>query len=271
MGGSLVGHPPGPREQVKRFFDDTAEVKEKVVRAPAPGTWEAKLKDFRISYEGEVVEKAHGLTLEQVLPGLPPAGYGGSVPLLELCEGEVRERLENPLGNLLPEEELPERLPRPRILAESAEWHKIVAELHARGLIEPVDEPVVGRGGYISNGSFGVVKAGKFLPDGRPVLRLIMDLRHTNVATRIITEDIRSLTGAAALQHVVLPDGHVMRMSADDLVLVCPAEGLEPADDLRRAGALEGPWSGARGRDLRRGHSTPDGVELGGWSAAAHA
>ena len=101
-------------DQVKRFFDDTAEVKEKVVRAPAPATWEAKLKDFRISYQGEVVEKAHSLTLEQVLPGLPPAGYGGSVPLLELCEGEVRERLENPLGNLLPEEELPERLPRPR-------------------------------------------------------------------------------------------------------------------------------------------------------------
>ena len=93
-----------------------------------------------------------------------------------------------------------------------------MAELHARGLIEAVDEPVVVRGARISNGSFGVVKAGKFLPDGRPVLRLIMDLRHTNVATRIITGDIRSLTGAAALQHLVLPDGHVMRMSADDLV-----------------------------------------------------
>ena len=205
-------------EQVRRFFDDTAEVKEKVVRAPVPSAWADKLQDFRVSYQGEVVEKAHQLTLEQILPGLPPAGYGGSVPLLELCDAEVRERLEDPLGNLLPEEELPERLPRLRVLAEVAEWHLIVGELYRRGLLEPVEEPVKVRGGYISNGSFGVVKAGKYLPDGRPVLRLIMDLRHTNVATRIITGDVKSLTGAAALQHVVLPEGQVMRMSADDLV-----------------------------------------------------
>ena len=36
--------------------------------------WGSKLKTLGISYSGEVVEKAHFLTLEQVLPGLPPAG-----------------------------------------------------------------------------------------------------------------------------------------------------------------------------------------------------
>ena len=74
------------------------------------------------------------------------------------------------------------------------------------------------KGRPLLNGAFGVVKAQKFLPDERPVLRFIMDFRATNAATHVLEGDVRSLTGAPALQHIVLPQGKVLRISADDLV-----------------------------------------------------
>eukprot|EP00435_Cladocopium_sp_Y103_P069810 s1270_g34.t1 len=206
-------------ETVKDFVDDTSEVKEKVPRSPEMGEWGTKLGDVRISYHGEVVEKAQKLTLDQILPGLPPAGFGGSVRLVELCDGELRERLEDALGNLLPEEELPEDLPSPKIHASPEQW-VIVQELHKRGLVVPVEDPVQVRGKMLLNGAFGVPKPGKYL------LRFIMDFRCTNAATRILTGDVGTLSGAAALQHVVLPEGHVVRLSADDLVAAFYLFGL---------------------------------------------
>ncbi|CAJ1461453.1 unnamed protein product [Effrenium voratum] len=205
-------------EVVKVFCDDASESKDKIPKSPSMGEWGNRLGDVKISYTGEIVDKAHKLTLAQVLPGLPPEGYGASVPLAELCEGELRERLEDPLSNLLPEEELPEIIPKPRTHADQDQWEAIVKVLHARGLVEPVEDPVKVKGLPIENGAFGVVKPGKYLEDERPVLRFIMDFRATNSVSRVLTGDVKSLTGAASLQHIVLPEGKVLRMSADDLV-----------------------------------------------------
>eukprot|EP00435_Cladocopium_sp_Y103_P063332 s18_g24.t3 len=230
-------------ETVKDFVDDTSEVKEKVPRSPEMGEWGTKLGDVRISYHGEVVEKAQKLTLDQILPGLPPAGFGGSVRLVELCDGELRERLEDALGNLLPEEELPEDLPSPKVHASPEQWELIVQELHKRGLVVPVEEPVQVKGKMLLNGAFGVPKPGKYLEDERSVLRLIMDFRCTNAATRILTGDVGTLSGAAALQHVVLPEGHVVRLSADDLMAAFYLFGL-PQERSRMPCFRETvPWS----------------------------
>eukprot|EP00438_Fugacium_kawagutii_P005653 Skav226155 [mRNA] locus=scaffold3275:8981:13610:+ [translate_table: standard] len=203
---------------VKRFVDDTSESKEKVPRSVPVGDWGAKLGDVRISYHGEVVEKGQRLTLAQILPGLPPPGYGGSVPLVELCEGELRKRLEDPLGNLLEPEELPEEIPEPRVHCDEGQWQAIARELFDRGLVEAVEDPLVIRGRIVTNGAFGVVKPGKYLEDERPILRLIMDFRGVNSVTRVLEGDVRSLTGAPSLQHVVLPGSKVIRVSSDDLV-----------------------------------------------------
>ena len=80
------------------------------------------------------------------------------------------------------------------------------------------EDPVEVKGKPLLNGSFGVIKPGKYLDDERPILRLIMDFRATNSVTRILTGDVRTLSGSPALQHVVLPQGRVLRLSADDLV-----------------------------------------------------
>ena len=56
--------------------------------------WEAQVEKFRISYSGEVIEKAQELTLRQVLPALPGAQHGGAVDggavdILEVLDEEA--------------------------------------------------------------------------------------------------------------------------------------------------------------------------------------
>ena len=210
------------------FVDDVSEVKEKLVKSPGAADWKDKLEGVRISYQGEIVEKAQELTLEQILPGLPPVGYGGRVSITDLCEGEVRECLLDPSRVLLEGEELPELLPTPKVMASDEEWGKICRVLMERGLIRPVDEVAKLGDQYVENGAFGVVKPHKKTESGKDVLRLIMDFRPCNAVTRIIEGDVRSLAGAPSLQHIVLPQGTVLRVSAEDLVAAFYLFALPP-------------------------------------------
>ena len=94
-------------ESAKSFVDDRSEVKEKLVRSPSTDEWSSKLEGVRISYHGESVEKAREITLAQIMPGLPPEGYGGRIQLADLCEGEVKELLLHPEKCMVEGEELP--------------------------------------------------------------------------------------------------------------------------------------------------------------------
>eukprot|EP00438_Fugacium_kawagutii_P011318 Skav205073 [mRNA] locus=scaffold142:449288:454273:- [translate_table: standard] len=201
-------------QAVKDFVDDVSESKDKVPKAPSMSTWGTRLGDVRISYHGEVIEKAQALTLGQVLRGLPPPGYGASVRLIDLCDGELRNRLLDPRSNLLEEEELPEDMPQPRVHASKKEWELIVGELYKRGSRQGAGEGW--RKTHLERG-FWCGEVRKFLEDDRPILRFIMDFRSLNSATRVLEGDVRSLAGAPSVQHVVLPAGKVRRISADDL------------------------------------------------------
>ena len=188
-----------------------------VPRTPI-GSWENKVKDARISYHGEVVMKAEELKYDRVLPSLPPEGFGGVVDILSLCEDPVHQLLQDPKACVLPEEELPQVIPRPRVRVKSGDWTKLARSLYERGILVPTSEIISLRGEPVKNGLFGVEKAGKNLPDGRPAQRLIMDLRGSNSIMKIIAGDIKTLTGAAAFTSVVLEDNKVISLSGDDLV-----------------------------------------------------
>ena len=203
---------------VKTFVDDVSETKEKFIKAPPASEWRSKLEGVKLSYQGEIVEKAQELTLEQILPGLPPPGYGGRVKLEDLCDGETKELLVNPLKALLSGPDLPEVLPNPRVMASAKEWELIGGELYRRGLVRPVEKPAKLDGKLVLNGAFGVPKPGKMTESGHQVLRLIMDFRCCNAVCRVIEGDVRTLAGAPALQHLVLPEGTVEKISAEDLV-----------------------------------------------------
>ena len=71
-------------ESVKRFVDEKGS--EKGMGAPrTPDVdWGKEVERLRVSYTGEVVEKARPLTLRQILPGLPSAQHGAIVPLLDV-------------------------------------------------------------------------------------------------------------------------------------------------------------------------------------------
>ena len=203
---------------VRIFVDDVSEVKDKFVKAPGYEEWNEKLDSVRVSYQGDIIPKAQSLTLDQILPGLPPEGYGGVVQLSELCDGAVRDLLLHPEKCLLEGDELPVDVPRPKVHASEEEWGKIAGALYKRGLVRPVVKVAKVEDQEVLNGAFGVPKPGKLLEDGRDVLRLIMDFRGVNSVMKIIEGDVRTLTGAPALQHVVMPKGSLLRISADDLV-----------------------------------------------------
>ena len=130
----------------------------------------------------------------------------------------MRRLLEHPEEALLSGLDLPENIPQPRVMGDDDEWERIGAELFRRGLVRPVDRCASLDGKRILNGAFGVVKPNKTTESGKEVLRFIMDFRACNSVTKIIEGDVRTLASAPALQHVVMPSGSVMRISAEDLV-----------------------------------------------------
>ena len=275
--GEVGAGPPGKAqsqaldriwELVKVFVDDNSESTSKVPRSPEMGEWGKKLGDVRVSYHGEVVEKAQRLTLDQILPGLPPMGYGASVALAELCEGEVREKLENPLSTLLPEDELPDDVPAPKVHASQEQWEKIAGELYRRGLVQPVEDPVKVKGQAILNGAFGVPKPGKFLEDERAILRLIMDFRAVKLSDgdcgwgrpKLGRSPLPSTCGVTSGEG----DPDVSWRPCGSFLSVPTSSWVEPADVLCQQGGLEmlGDWP--RWSSLCGGHRAADGmVECG--------
>ena len=213
-------------EGVKQFVDQRSAEKTGVPRTPDLD-WDTAVEKLRVSYTGDVVEKARPLTLEQILPGLPKKEHGGIVSLLDVVSESVREKLLNP-ASLIREEVLGE-LPKPRIMAEPGEWPKIARALLERGLVRPVKNVPSLDGQLALNGAFGVVKAGKTTESGKEVLRFIMDLRCTNMVTQVIEGDVRTLSGAPSYQHIVLDDGDLLAISGDDLTAAFYLFSLPPA------------------------------------------
>ncbi len=252
---------------VKVFMDDTSESSEKILKCPGYESWPEKIEGFRVSYTGEVVCKAQQLTLAQILPGLPPEGYGGCVNLVDLCDGVIRDRVLDPALSFLEDEALPVSIPQPQVMANDEEWDKICGVLYSRGLIRPVEEMAKVDETLIQNGAFGVPKPGKCLENGQEILRFIMDFRSINSVMRIIEGDVKTLAGAPSLQHVVLPSGTVLRISAEDMVAAFYLFALPPIWSTYMAFSKSVSWK-ALGVS-REGKTRVDACVLPmGWSSA---
>eukprot|EP00434_Breviolum_minutum_P038695 symbB.v1.2.034333.t1/scaffold4414.1/size41512/1 len=144
-------------------------------------SWEKLVDEARISYHGEVIQKAEALEFDRVLPSLPPEGFGGIPDLASLCEGRVKEMVLDPKLCQLEEKDLPDVIPAPKVRVKDGDWEPLARALFERGILSPVDQVIGLRGKSVLNGLFGVQKAGRDLPDGRPAQRLIMDLRATTL------------------------------------------------------------------------------------------
>ena len=199
-------------EQLKIFMDE--KDKGGVPRTPSE-EWKRTISSLSITYTGEVIEKASMLTLKQVLPGLPSPEHGGLVNIMEILPPELAEELKDP--SKLIKAEFPDPMPRPKVMCEDQEWDHIVKALYERGIVKPAKTMPSIHGKRAVNGAFGVPKAGKFLPTGEEVLRLIIDLRVTNWMMRQIEGDTATLTGAATFQRIVIEEGSQLLVSGEDL------------------------------------------------------
>ena len=181
--------------------------------------WSSRLPSMSVSYSGEIVDKARWLTFAQVLPGLPPAGLGGSLSACEFCDPWVRRHLECPSLSRIPDGEVPLPLPHAVVRATQDHWDVIAKELVDRGIATVIPEQDVAtvNGEKVLNGAFGVVKPNRWV-DGKPVLRLIMDFRAANALHRSLPGSVESLVGPSKWQAICLEPEEVLLASGDDLV-----------------------------------------------------
>ena len=160
--------------------------------------WPTVLLGSRLSYDGEVVAKAVDITVEQVLPGLPPIGVAGSIQCIDLLPHRLQPLLADPSLSTLPREEWPDRFVRPRMRIAKEEWKKLGPELVRRNICKPISASslIVHDGAPLLNSIFGVGK-NKFITgsDGQSleVLRLIINLVPSNSIQCSIPGDIDTL------------------------------------------------------------------------------
>ncbi len=161
--------------------------------------WAELLQSRRLGYDGEVVAKAVDLTVEQVLPALPPEDIGGSVNALEVAEADMRKLLANPDLSVKPRDEWPEKLSKARMRISDSEWAILGPELVRRGLCKTLKaaELIMHNGKALLSGAFGVGK-GKWITSAKTgklveVLRLIINLVPSNELQIPITGDVDTL------------------------------------------------------------------------------
>ena len=103
-------------ELLKSFIDERE-------RAGVPRTsqedWGNAIDALKVSYTGEVLEKAVPLTLAQILPGLPSVEHGGS----EVLPPHLQEALKHPEKMMVKPPQGPR--PRPKVRVAAGEWPKI--------------------------------------------------------------------------------------------------------------------------------------------------
>ena len=88
------------------------------------------------SYWGDVVATAEEMTLEQVIPTLPDVGIAGSVPIVQVVDGQLRDQLRDPVSVMLPKEEWPAApLRATTMLKDRAEWPALAQELDRKSVV----------------------------------------------------------------------------------------------------------------------------------------
>ena len=91
----LEGEPSSTQmESLSRFYlqvDQFLGADEAVI---SDKDWKQVLASKRLSCGGEVVSKAEEVTLEQILPALPPPGIAGSIPAVDLVGRQMKRLLE---------------------------------------------------------------------------------------------------------------------------------------------------------------------------------
>ena len=188
------------------------------VTVPYDSEMEKDLRSRRVNYQGEEVGTCYPLTLDQVLPSLPPKDHGGAIAAIDFVSAHTKDLLVNPNRSILPDtgQDLPKL--QGRIHGDPEEIRKIASELVNRQVCSwiPFDSVVEYRGQKVLNGLFGVRK-NSMLPDQRPVLRLIMNLVPSNSIMRGSTGAVKNLPSITSWMSTVMEGDTELRVWQSDM------------------------------------------------------
>jgi hypothetical protein len=186
--------------------------------------WDEATEGTRLSYIGQVVERAVELTWEQLEPALPDFDHCASIDAEALAEGECRDVLADPMGALDKLHSAKECPRAGRNIIRAGHHLKIAKGLLARGLVIALEahERIFVHGQPLMNGLFGIGK-GAFLGEeagdmaGLEILRLIMNLTASNLLRPAFGADIESLPHAGLWRAILLEAEEVLMWSYEDL------------------------------------------------------
>ena len=200
------------RAAVKRLLDlprDPLESFEKVCE---------DFRHARVGYDGEEVGSCELLSLSQILPALPPLGHGGSISLSAVLSQATYQQLLHPEDLL--KEDFTKPIPSIPGKAHFAKGERtlVCSELVRRGICTWVkaEEVLVFKGKRILNGLFGVRKPAQ-LEDGRPILRVIMNLKASNSVLKQLKGSVHALPAITCFQSTVLDKSEEMSMYQSDM------------------------------------------------------
>lgn len=181
------------------------------------------------SYTGEEIGTPEEITLEQMIPALPPASHGGSIPVVDWLEGRTRWLVTHPDERILEDhgQELPKLQKKVHIKQdESLQVGKALVE---RGICDWVKSTDVFcyRGQKILNGLFGVQK-GVMTSSNKPVLRLVMNLIPTNAILKEIRGRVSALPNICSWCNIVLDENELLSICQNDMTAAFYLYALPP-------------------------------------------
>ena len=191
---------------------------------PIPDTkWDEIAGNARLSYQGEVVQKAVELTLDAVIPALPPAALSGGCKAVDLARGYLKKQLVDPSLSIKPRHMWPEKLKKAQVRASQAEWDKIAAECWKRKIFTVVEESelIWHNGELLAAGAFGVKKGKQVWSEERQkmveVLRLIINMTPSNELQNPITGDVRTLPTIGQWMMIEIGSDEYLAWSSEDM------------------------------------------------------
>ena len=171
-----------------------------------------------VGYNGQEVSKCFPLTLEQILPSLPPESHGGSIEAIDWLGPRSREFLLHPERCLLQEDEIPALKLPGKVHVRPGDEIPLALELVKRGVCRwiPYSAVHVVKGKKLLNGLFGFQKPAR-TSSGDPVLRVIMNLVPSNACLKQLQGAVENLFSICSWQGLVLEGAEELELHQSDM------------------------------------------------------
>ena len=188
------------------------------VLSRTPEEADKELSSRFLTYTGEEVPKMQVLSIGQAEPALPPATHGGSIKAVDFVSPGTRRFLENPEESLLGEVPLDRKILQSKVHIQEGDKLGLAKLLVARKVCCWVEAEEVLKIGNcrVLNGLFGVGK-GRFLPDGREIQRVIMNLIPSNSVLEQARGSMSGLPSITQYLSLVLDLDEEVRLFQSDM------------------------------------------------------